>query len=429
MTLLRSGALDDEEAAVALYDWRTFWAREEQLAPPGEWSRWICLAGRGWGKTRTLSEWVIEKARSGQGPGHIVARVKDEIEKVLISGPAGVLACSPPWFRPTWSKGELIWPNGVKALTFSAQEPDQLRGPQCAWAAGDELAAWPYLADTYSNLTFGLRLGEDPQAMFATTPRPIPLLRELLRDPATRVSRGGTRENAANLSAKAVEDMEKRYAGTRLGRQELDGEILDDVPGALWTRDMIEAARPTARPPPLDAFERIVVGVDPSGSDGETGDWIGIVVAGKLKPAAAKEWGKDFVVLADLTCQERPEQWARLVIEAFDTTKADRIVAEGNYGGDMVRALIHMVRPFAPVDIVHASRGKSQRAEPISALYEQGRVLHAEPFPEMEDELCFFTPTGYKGEDSPNRADALVWAITALAFGTLPEPRIRSFFD
>lgn len=428
LSLLQSGALDDEEALVALYDWRTFWAREEQIAPNWNWRRWLCLAGRGWGKTRTLAEWAIEQAQAGRGPGHIVARAKDDIEKVLIEGPAGVLACSPPWFRPLWTKGKLVWPNGVYALTFSAQEPDQLRGPQAAWAVADELAAWHYLAEAYGNLIFGLRLGAQPQLAIATTPRPIALLRELVSDPATAVVRGATKHNIENLSAEAVADMEKRYKGTRLGRQELEGEILDDVPGALWTREMIENARPNAkcpgrRPPPLDAFERIVVGVDPSGSNGERGDFIGIVAAGKLAPAAATEWGVEFVVLADMTCQERPEEWARLVIEAFDVCKADRIVAEGNFGGDMVRALIQTVRPSAPVDIVHASRGKHVRAEPISALYEQGRVMHAEPFELMEDEMCLFTASGWQGDkgDSPNRADALVWALSALA-NPIPVP-------
>lgn len=375
---------------------------------------------------------MIEQAqtKANHGPGHIVCRVKDDIEKVVIDGPAGVLKCSPPWFTPKWSKGTLTWPNGSTALTFSAQEPNALRGPQCAWAACDELAAWEYLDEAWSNLEFGLRLGPNPQLFAATTPRPLPLLRQLLADPHAHVTRGRTRDNAENLSIRAIEAMERKYGGTRRGRQELDGEVLDDVPGAIWTREMIEATRPMRafpgrRPPDLDAYERIVVGVDPSGSDGESGDWIGIVAAGKLKPAAAKEYGRDFGVLADLTCQERPEVWAKRVIEAFDTCKADRIIAEANYGGDMVRALIHVARPFAPVDIVHASRGKSQRAEPISALYEQGRVFHAEAFPQMEDELCLFTPTGYKGEDSPNRADALVWALTALA-NTIAEPRIRS---
>lgn len=389
---------------------------------------WLALAGRGWGKTRTLAEWVREQAESDQqhGPGHIVCRVKDDIEKVVVEGPAGILACSPPWFRPTWSKGVLKWPNGAEALTFSAQEPNQLRGPQAAWAACDELAAWEYLDESWSNLTFGLRLGPNPRIFAATTPRPLKLLRDLVKDhgKGTHVTRGKTRDNAENLSRKAIEDMEKKFAGTRRGRQELDGEILDDVPGALWTRDMIEHTRSRlgVKPPPLDAFERIVVGVDPSGSDGERGDFIGIVAAGKLNPQAAREWGKEFVVLADMTCQERPEVWASVVIEAFDVAKADRIVAERNFGGDMVRALIQGARANAPVDLVTASRGKHVRAEPVSALYEQKRVLHAEPFIALEDEYCMFAPTGYKGEDSPNRADAAVWALTALAFNAPAEP-------
>ena len=431
--MLQSGALDDEEALVALYDWRTFWARDDQISPEWNWRRWLILSGRGWGKTRTLAEWAHEKADENQGPGHIVARTGDDIEKVLIKGPAGILATAKPWFTPLWeaSKRRLTWPNGAYALAFSAEEPNQLRGPQCAWAIADELAAWQYLADAWGNLIFGLRLGNAPQLAIATTPRPLPLLRELVKEHAktTHVTRGATRDNRDNLSAEALADMEKRFAGTRLGRQELEGEILDDVPGALWTREMIEWTRPEnacpgMRPPPLDAFERIVVGVDPSGSDGERGDFIGIVAAGKLKPEAARTWGREFVVLADMTCQERPETWAKLVIDAYDASHADRIIAERNFGGDMVRALIQGVRANAPVDLVTASRGKHQRAEPVSALYEQKKVMHAEPFPFLEDELCMFTPTGYKGEDSPNRADAQVWALTALAFNAPSEPFI-----
>lgn len=425
ISLIQSGTLDDEEATVALYEWRNIWAREDQLAPDWDWTRWLALAGRGWGKTKAGSEWVNEKALAGSPtlPGAIVGRTADDVRKVLIEGPAGILACSPPWFRPVYepSKSLITWPNGVYALTFSAQEPDQLRGPQHAWALADEIAAWLYLTEAYGNLTMGLRLGPLPQLMMATTPRPIQLLRELVAEHGkrTHVTRGKTRDNAENLSADALADLEKRYAGTRLGRQELEGEILDDVPGALLTRAMIEATRPERgiKPPPLDAFERIVVGVDPSGSDGERGDFIGIIAAGVLKPQAAKEWGKEFVVLADLTCQERPEIWAQKVIEAYDVSKADRIVAESNFGGDMVRALIQAARANAPVELVTASRGKHVRMEPVSLLYEQGRVMHAEPFMELEDELCLFTPSGYKGDDSPNRADALVWAATALAFG------------
>lgn len=428
---MKAGKLNDEQCAVALYDWRTFWAREDQLAPDWDWRVWLALAGRGWGKTRTLAEWVIEKASEPvqHGPIHIVCRVKDDIEKVVIEGPAGVLKRSPPWFYPKWSKGVLKWANGAEALTFSAQEPSQLRGPQCAAAACDEFAAWEYLEEAWSNLEFGLRLGPSPQCFIATTPRPLSILREMVKDHGkdTHVTRGKTRDNYENLSTKAIASMEKKYAGTRRGRQELDGEILDDVPGALWTREMIEAARPLRafpgkRPPPLEAYERILVGVDPSGSDGERGDFIGIVAAGKLSERAAKEYGREFGVLADLTCQERPENWARLVGEAVDVTKADRVIAEGNFGGDMVRAVIQAARPDVAVDIVHASRGKHVRADPISALYEQGRVFHAEAFPPMEDEMCMFTATGYKGEDSPNRADALVWALTALAFGAPEEP-------
>lgn len=444
MQLLRTGKLSDEEAAVALYDWRAFWAREEQIAPDWNWRRWLLLAGRGFGKTRTLAEWVIEQAQTGAGPGHIVARVKDDIEKVLIKGPAGVLARSPPWFYPKWTKGVLKWPNGVEALTFSAQEPDQLRGPQCAWAAGDEFAAWEYIEEAYGNLTFGLRLGRRPQLLLATTPRPLRLLRELVKEngKSTHVTRGSTFDNKDNLSAEALDDMQKRYAGTRRGRQELDGEILDDVPGALWSRAMLQAAvergqaysslrRIDARDEharaelrrQLEMFDRIVIAVDPSGSPGaERGDAIGIVVVGKLKHT------NEAVVLEDATCQERPEVWCANVATLFNGWDADLVVAEGNYGGDMVRALIARAGAGGnmPVKIVTASRGKHVRAEPISGLYEQGRVHHARPFPMLDDELAQFTANGWpEDEPSPNRADALVWALTELMLAARAEPRIR----
>lgn len=428
-SLLRSGALDDEEALVALYDWRTFWARPDQIEPEGNWRIWLALAGRGWGKTRTLSEWAIEQARAGRGPGHIVARVEDDIEGVLINGPAGILKISPPWFTPKWVKGKLVWPNGVEALTFSAQEPNQLRGPQCAWAVCDEFAAWQYPDEAISNLEFGLRLGDNPRMFIATTPRPIAALRAIMQSPDTHITRGRTRDNQDNISKRAIEAMERRYQGTRLGRQELEGEVLDDVPGALWTREMIDAAQAVRRfvdrnPPPLEAYERVVVGVDPSGTDGVTGDWVGIVAAGKLSERAAKEYGVEFGVLGDFTCQERPERWAQIVGEVVDASKADRVIAEVNYGGAMVRAVIHAARPDLAVDLVHASRGKHVRADPVSALYEQGRVFHAEPCEHMEDEMCQFTQTGYKGAESPNRADAMVWALTALAFSAPEEPWI-----
>ncbi len=429
LSLIQSGTLDDEECLVAEYDWRTFWAREDQLPPDWSWGIWLALAGRGWGKTRVVGEFANEKAEQGVGPGALVARTKDDIEKDLIEGHSGILKCGKPWFRPIYTKGKVVWPNGVYALCFSAQEPDQLRGPQHAWAAADELATWPYLAEAWGNLLMGLRLGVNPQLVIATTPRPLQLLRELIADPRCHVTRGRTLDNAENLSPEFMIDIQKRYAGTRIGRQELEGEILEDVPGALWTRDMIEAARPKSgiKPPTLEMFERIGIGVDPSGSDGERGDFIGIVAAGKLKPEAAREWGKEFVVLGDFTCQERPEVWAKIVGDLFDETKADRVFAEVNYGGAMVRAVLQAAHPNLPMDMLHASRGKHVRAEPISALYEQGKVMHAIPMIELEDELGLFTPTGYKGADSPNRADALVWVLTALAFGAAAAPMIEIF--
>lgn len=442
---LQSGALDDDEATAAIYDWAAFWARDNQLAPPGDWLTWLLLAGRGFGKTRTVCEWLRGKAEAGIGPLAIVGRTSADVRDVLIEGPAGILAVSPPSCKPVWepSKRRLTWPNGVTATTFSAEQPDQLRGPQHAAAIADEIAAWQYYEETWSNLLFGLRLGANPQVAAATTPRPLPMIRDLLRDPDCVATRGKTRDNADNLSPKAVALLEKRYAGTRLGRQELDGEVLDDLAGALWTRAMLDAATTAWKvwgsPFEASAFRRIVVGVDPSGSAGkntDAGDAIGIIVAGELPDGR-------FVVLEDLTCHERPEEWAKRVVAAWSRWQADMIVAETNYGGDMVRAVIQANTPAAPVAVVTASRGKHVRAEPISALYEQGRVAHAlsplahqtdsagDPFAArgfapLEDELTQFTAGGYQGSVSPNRADALVWALTTLAFNAPAPPRIET---
>lgn len=428
LSLIQSGELDDEEAAVAEAEWRTFWGREDQIAPDGDWRFWLCLAGRGWGKTRTVCEWAREQAEAGRGPGAIVARTAADVRDVLIEGPAGLMAISPNWMRPKYepSKRRVTWPNGVFAITFSAEEPDQLRGPQHAWAICDELAAWAYLEDAWSNLMMGLRLGTSPRAVIATTPRPIPRLRQLMADPRVHLTRGRTYDNAANLAGDFISDIEKRYGGTRIGRQELEGEVLDDVPGALWTRAMLQEALDRGRPYSgvwervRDMFARIVIGVDPSGSPGrETGDEIGIVAAGKLKHA------DEVVVLQDATIRDRPEVWASKVADMAQLWDADCIVAEGNFGGDMVRAVIASASVSCGVRLVNASRGKTARAEPVSLLYEQGRVHHARGFPALEDELCFFTPNGYMGDHSPNHADALVWAVTDLLLGARSEPRIR----
>lgn len=413
-----------------------FWARDNQLAPAtaqngvDPWRVWLLLAGRGFGKTRTGVEWLRAQAEAGVTPLHLVGRTAADVRDVLVEGPAGILACSPPWFRPEYKPAlrRLVWPNGVTATTFSAEEPDQLRGPQCAAALADELAAWQYVADAWSNLLMGLRLGHQPQVAVMTTPRPLPIIRQLVGDPKNAVTRGSTRDNRENLAASAIEDLERRYAGTRLGRQELDGEILDDVPGALWTRAMLEAALERGRPYSMlrervrDLFERIAIGVDPSGSPGaERGDAIGIVVVGKLKGV------DEAVVLQDATCQERPEVWAGKVAQLYHDWQADIVAAESNYGGDMVRAVLQGASGGRnlPVKLVTASRGKHVRAEPVSRLYEQGRVHHARGFVAMEDEMCFFTPNGFEGDASPNRADALVWALTELMLSPRSEPRIR----
>lgn len=428
---LRAGALEDEEAQAALYAWEVFWARPNQLAPPGDWSTWLLLAGRGFGKTRCIVEWARAQANGGLGPGAIVARTAADVRDVLIEGPAGLMACSPPNFRPTYepSKRRVTWPNGVYAITFSAEQPDQLRGPQHAWAICDELAAWQYLEESWSNLQLGLRLGAHPRAVVATTPRPSAALRDLLREPDTVATRGGTYDNAANLPAKALDYFRRRYEGTRLGRQELAGEMLDDLPGALWTRAMIEAARKRGEPwsglsaPTRELFRRIVVAVDPSGSNGDDeGDDQGIVVAGEIAGVAGRP---EYVILQDLTGQRSPQEWGRVAVEACQASGADRIVAEANYGGAMVRAVLAQAGTNAPVKLIHASQGKRQRAEPIAALYEQGRVHHARAFPALEDELCQFTTSGYKGGASPNRADAAVWALTELSQLHIA-PRIRA---
>lgn len=434
MSLIQNGSIDDEAAAHAQFDFRTWWARDNQLAPVasqsgGAWNVWLALAGRGFGKTRMGVEWVREKeaefaARGSVGPIAIVGRTAADVRDVLVTGPAGILACSPPWNRPIYepAKRRITWKSGVYATCYSAEAPDQLRGPQHEAALCDEFAAWSYIEDAWSNLIFGLRLGENPQAAVLTTPRPVKLLRELLRDPDAAITRGRTLDNAANLAASALQYMLKRYEGTRLGQQELEGKLLDDLPGALWTQAMLTECviAPDEFFTP-DMFERVVVALDPSGSDGadaDDGDAQGIVVAGKLK-------GREIaVVLEDATGQRRPEEWAKEAWRAFDDWKADTIVCESNYGGAMVRATLQAHRPSGPVKLRSTSRGKHVRAEPISMLYEQKRVKHNRGLSRLEDELAQFTGSGYKGGASPNRADAAIWAIDELFGPTAPEPFI-----
>jgi phage terminase large subunit-like protein len=325
---------------------------------------------------------------------------------VLIEGPAGLLAISPPWFRPEYepSKRRLTWPNGATATTFSAEEGDRLRGPQHDLAYCDELCAWANPEDVWNMLMFGLRLGAHPRWVVTTTPRPIKLLKELMARDDVRVTRGTTFENADNLAPTFLKTIRERYEGTRIGRQELAGELLEDVPGALWSRQLLDSARVSKAP----ELRRVVVGVDPSGTRGDDGgDAVGIVVAGLGIDGLA-------YVLADRSCKLSPDGWGRRAVDAYREFHADRIVAERNFGGAMVEHVIRTIDRNASYKEVSASRGKSQRAEPVAALYEQQRVKHVGIFAELEDQACAMTASGYSGEGSPDRLDALVWAITEL---------------
>lgn len=392
----------DEELEALEYDWR-YWARPKQLPPEGDWRVWLVLAGRGFGKTRTLAEWVRMRVESGRSRRMaLVAPTAADVRDVVVEGESGILAVSPPWNRPLYepSKRRLTWPNGAIATTYSADEPDRLRGPQHDDAACDEIAAWRY-PETWDMLMFGLRLGDDPQVLAATTPKPVKLIRNLLASSSTVVTRGSTYENLGNLAPVFLEEIVARYEGTRLGRQELNAELLDDVPGALWTRRLLDDLRVSEAPD----LQRIVVSIDPAVTSGEEADETGISVAGLGVDGHG-------YVLGDLSCRLSPDGWARRAVNAYHDRRADRLVAEVNNGGDLVERVIRTVDRNVSYRAVHASRGKRVRAEPIAALYEQGKVHHAGALPDLEDQMCAYTPDGYAG--SPDRLDALVWALTDL---------------
>lgn len=411
--------LSEAELAALEYDWR-FWARPEQVAPGGEWLTWVINAGRGFGKTRAGAEWIREQVEGGRRRIALVGETYKDLVEVMCFGDSGLASVFPEHQKPKIVANpnvQVTFHTGAIALGYNATQPAQLRGPQFDAAWCDELAKWRYARETWDMLQFGLRLGDRPQALVTTTPRPIAVLKEIMADPATVVTRGSTFDNAGNLAPSFLRQIKTRYAGTRLGRQELEAEILDDLPGALWTRAMFDDARRDAAPD----MRRIVVAVDPSGTSGDDdGDDIGIVVAGVGID------GRGYV-LADRTCKLSPNAWARRAVAAYHEFKADRIVAERNYGGAMVEATIRTADRGVSYKEVVASRGKVVRAEPIAALYEQGRISHIGSFPELEDQLCQFGPDGHVGEGSPDRADALVWALTELmlergapkaAFGT-----------
>lgn len=376
----------------------------------------MALAGRGWGKTRTGVEWIRDLQQSQKyGRFGIIGQTAADVRDVLIEGESGLLAVSPPWNKPHYepSKRRITWPNGAIATTYSGDEPDQLRGPQHDAALCDELAKWKYAQEAWDNLEFGLRLGPHPRVMVTTTPRPIPIIKALKADPDCVLSTGSTYQNIANLAPTFIKRVVKKYEGTRLGRQELHAEILDDSPGALWNRSMLEALRLRRAPDLL----RVAVGVDPNVSnnakaDDDTPSETGIVVAG-IGPCNCK--GATEIhgfVLDDPSLAGSARERGSAVVTAYYKHHGDRVIGEVNNGGDLVEYLIASIDDTVPFKMVRASRGKQTRAEPIASLYEQGRVHHVGGFAALEDQLCQWEPN--KGLPSPDRLDALVWVLTEL---------------
>lgn len=398
---------------------RRSWAiqgRGEQHPPEGDWLIWLFLGGRGAGKTRAGAEWIRTKVDAGCERIALIGAGQSDVREIMIEGPSGLLSIGDEDTRPHFeaSRKRLVWPSGAVGYCFSGEDPDGLRGPQfdCAWL--DEFAAWRYPQQTLDTLRMGLRLGDHPQMMITTTPRPIPALKALIDQPGVVQTQAASLENADNLAPGFIDAMQAAYGASYLARQELDGILIEDPDGALWTRDQIDQALQ------LEAFEPdyIVVAVDPPASAGPNADECGIVVAGRTGSGRTAR----FVVLADGSCKGRPEVWAKQVATRFDTYDADQVIAEANQGGDMVRAVLKSAQPDLPVRLVHASRGKRTRAEPVAALYAAGRVRHAGRMTGLEDQMCTFGSVAQTG--SPDRVDALVWAISAL-MGKSGDPRVR----
>lgn len=403
-------------ATVAPDAWHPY---PHQVPPPQPWKVWALIAGRGAGKTDAGAHYVNDHANGpaclpGPIPHRmaIIAPTLPDAQQTCVLGDSGILRANQGvrYSPGSMKTADLAWPNGSQARLFGAHGPDdpnRLRGPQHCLVWADELAAWRMLDDAWDMMEFGLRLGPNPRVVATTTPRPRSLIRKLLADPTTVVTRASTRDNPSLPEDRRIA-LYARYAGTRLGRQELDAEVIEDADGALWRRAMIPYGKPQNR---MDTrtrevmwdLARVVVAIDPAVTSGEDSDETGIVGAGIGAD------GRGYV-LADASCRMAPADWASRAINLYRDLRADRIVAEANNGGDLVSTVIHTIDPNVPVTLVHAARGKRTRAEPVSALYEQGRVSHVEPFPELEDQMCSYT--GMPGEDSPDRMDALVWALT-----------------
>ncbi|MEM8664096.1 MAG: terminase family protein [Pseudomonadota bacterium] len=418
--------LSGENAEALITDW-SLWGRPEQLPPKGNWLTWLMLGGRGAGKTRAGAEWThamaLGKAPFANGPSERIALIGEtfaDAREVMVEGVSGLLSIGRRCERPTWqpTRRRLEWPNGAVAQIFSAADPESLRGPQFAAAWSDELAKWPHPDAVWDMLQFGLRLGDKPRQVVTTTPRCVPLLKRLMADPTTAVTRMSTSDNAANLAPRFLEMVVDRYQGTRLGRQELDGELIEDRDDALWDRDAIETGR-VLEPP---AMVRVVVAVDPPATSGAKSAMCGIVAAGLGEDGCT-------YVLADRTIgRATPAAWADRAVGLYHALEADALIAEVNQGGEMVATVVREADPSVPVTAVRATRGKWTRAEPVALLYAQGRVKHVGVLPELEDQMCNFAPGGTSEGVSPDRIDALVWAVSALMLEKGgPAPRVRRF--
>lgn len=407
-------SLSEGDLRAWCFDWLS-WARPEQIPPAGDWRTWLLLGGRGSGKTRPCAEQVREWARDPNAVIALIGPTAADVRQVMIEGESGILNVCPPEERPRWQPSirKLSFPSGAAAFTYSAEEPERLRGPQSSHVWCDEIAAYADPKALWDLLLPGLRLGRNPRRIVSTTPKPLKFLRDLIADPGTVVSRMKTWDNRANLPGAYIDELKRIYGGTRIGRQELEGELLDEAEGALWRRAQIDELRVRQAP----ELTRIVIAIDPATTSGDNADETGIVAAGLGVDG-------DGYVLADASCRMEPNGWATRAISLYDKLEADKIVAEANNGGDMIEATIRTVRRSVPYEKVHASRGKTARAEPVAALYEQGRVHHAGGFPQLEDEMVNFVPGALA--KSPNRADALVWALTWLM--CKPKLQGRAFF-
>jgi len=409
-----------------------FWARPAQMEPEGDWNSWIFSAGRGAGKTFSGANWVRHRVKSGEKLIACVASTRGDIRRVMVEGDSGILNQS--WAKdktykgvhmglPSWSptNNSLTWENGAVAQCFSAEDPDRLRGPQFHAAWCDETAAWRNQQETWDMLMFGLRLGKHPRVLVTSTPKPTKLMRGLLKHPKSYVTGGSTFDNAANLAPTFLEAIKTAYEGTSLGRQELYAEMLEESEGSLWKTDTIDNCIVSKdEVPPLAEFARIVVSVDPAITSNEESDMTGIIVA------AIDVNGVGYV-LEDATDRYTPQGWASKAISLYHAYGADRMVAERNQGGDMVRNTIHVEDETIPVRMVHASRGKYARAEPVSALYERGLVKHVPGLDELETQMRTWEPLGSIG--SPDRLDAMVWAITDLMLNGVARPELQIVYS